>query len=99
MHYIHWLVAQSMLAQGKRYATRYKGSGLQWRRAYGKSNPRGASELASVWFTAYPPSIITRPGETVLKTLADPALWEAFDALGVHGMHTGPMKRAGGVQG
>ena len=42
-------------------------------------NPRAALERASVWFTAYPLSFITRPGAVVPRpALADPALWQAF---------------------
>ena len=54
---------------------------------------------ASVWFAAYPPSIITRPEESVLATLGDPALWQTLTAIGVKGVHTGPMKRSGGIRG
>ena len=31
-----------------------------------------------MWFTAYPLSLITRPGESFLAALGDEALWEAF---------------------
>ena len=36
---------------------------------------------------------------SVLATLADERLWRAFQAIGIQGMHTGPMKRSGGVRG
>src|SRR6185437_7429345 len=55
--------------------------------------------LASVWFTAYPTSQITGPGESVLESLGDPELWRVFREIGIGGMHTGPMKRAGGIRG
>ena len=58
-----------------------------------------ASARASVWFAAYPPSIITRPEESVLSTLGDPGLWQALTEIGVKGVHTGPMKRSGGITG
>ena len=58
-----------------------------------------ASALASVWFTAYPPSQITGPGESVLESLGDADLWRIFRDIGIGGMHTGPMKRAGGLRG
>ena len=38
-------------------------------------------------------------GESVLATLGDQALWQAFAEIGIQGIHTGPMKRAGGVTG
>ena len=56
-------------------------------------------ERASVWFTAYPLSLITRPGESFLAALGDEALWEAFAAIGIDAVHTGPVKRAGGLSG
>lgn len=88
-----------MLEQARGEALRYAGAGAQWQRPYAQGRPRAASALASVWFTAYPASIITRAGESVLHTLGDPALWAAFAEIGIKAVHTGPMKRAGGVQG
>jgi len=53
-----------------------------------------------VWFTAYPASTIAAsPGASVLTTLADERLWRAFEVIGIQGIHTGPMKRSGGVRG
>jgi trehalose synthase len=69
-----------------------------WQQPFAEARPRAASALASVWFTAYPAAIVTREGESVLKTLGDPRLWEALSAIGVLGAHTGPMKRSGGVR-
>lgn len=90
---------RSMLRQAQAYAARYSGQGALWQRPYAQARPRDASALASVWFTAYPASIITRPGASVLQTLGDPALWQAFAEIGIQAVHTGPMKRSGGVQG
>jgi trehalose synthase len=70
-----------------------------WQHPYANPQPRAASALASVWFTAYPASTITRPGESVLRTLGDVELWKVFREIGIKGMHTGPMKRSGGVRG
>ena len=42
--------------------------------------PAPAVDTASVWFTAYPLSLITRPGESFLAALADEELWKAFAA-------------------
>src|SRR6266478_9909663 len=80
-------------------ARRYSGQGQLWQHPYAVPQPRAASALASVWFTAYPPSQITGPGESVLESLGDPELWRAFRDIGIGGMHTGPMKRAGGIRG
>ena len=54
---------------------------------------------SSVWFTAYPISMITKPGHSFLSTLGDEELWRAFEAIGINAVHTGPLKRAGGILG
>ena len=97
--YIRWLVERSMLHQAEVTARRYSGHGELWRHPYAIPQPRAASALASVWFTAYPPAQITRPGESVLQSLGDPELWSIFRDIGIKGMHTGPMKRSGGIRG
>ena len=43
------------------------------------------STSASVWFTAYPISLITRPGESFLAALGDEELWKAFADIGING--------------
>jgi len=97
--YIAWLVERSMLNSAKRLAVRYAGRGHLWQRPYAEARPRDASALASVWFTAYPAAIITRENESVLRTLGDDQLWQALSAIGIQGLHTGPMKLAGGLRG
>jgi trehalose synthase len=96
---MEWYLERAMLRQAQAIAARYAGKGELWQRPYALARPRDASALASVWFTAYPASIITRPGASVLQTLGDPALWEAFAAIGIQAVHTGPMKIGGGVRG
>ena len=88
-----------MLHNAKKLAVGYGGQGRMWQQPFAEARPRAASALASVWFTAYPAAIVTREGESVLKTLGDPHLWAALSAIGVLGVHTGPMKRSGGVRG
>lgn len=96
--HIQWLEERSMLHQAQLLAQRYSGSAAQWQRPYGTPQPRLALSRASVWFTAYPASTLpSAPGASVLSTLADERLWRAFQAIGIQGMHTGPMKRSGGV--
>ena len=97
--YIRWLVERSMLHQAEVTARRYSVDGELWQHPFAIPQPRAASALASVWFTAYPPAQITRPGESVLQSLGDPELWSIFRDIGIKGMHTGPMKRAGGIRG
>ena len=96
---IRWLMERSMLEQARRAAPRYAGQGRMWRHAYAEARPRDAAARASVWFTAYPAAVITRPGESVLQALGDPALWQAFADIGIQALHTGPMKQAGGLHG
>jgi trehalose synthase len=97
--YIHWLEERSMLHQAQVLAPRYSGNAVQWQHPYGKPQPRAAVARASVWFTAYPASTIAAsPGVSVLATLADERLWRSFQTIGIQGIHTGPMKRSGGVR-
>ena len=93
-----WLVERSMLHQAKRLALPYSGHSQQWLYSYATAQPRAAAKLAPVWFTAYPESVITRKGDTILRTLGDAVLWRAFGEIGINGIHTGPVKRAGGVR-
>lgn len=97
--YIQWLIDHSMLHSAEVLGRQFSGQGRMWLHPYAETQPRRASALASVWFAAYPPSIITRPGESVLATLGDPDLWEMLAEIGVKAVHTGPMKRSGGVSG
>ncbi len=96
--YVKWLESQSMLGQAEIAARRYSGTGAMWQHPYAKPEPRKASATASVWYTAYPASTITRSGDSVLKTIGDPALWKVFHEIGIRGMHTGPMKLSGGIK-
>lgn len=94
---LQWLIEHSMLHSAEELARTYSGQGHMWMHPYAATDPRTASARASVWFAAYPPSIITRPGESVLATLGDSALWQALAEVGVRAVHTGPMKRSGGI--
>ncbi|MCS6845099.1 MAG: maltose alpha-D-glucosyltransferase [Caldilineales bacterium] len=97
--YIAWLRERSMLAAVAPIAARYAGQAVQWQRPYALAQPRAATAIASVWFTAYPGSVVTRPGQSVLATLGDPELWRTFAHIGIQAIHNGPMKQAGGVRG
>ncbi len=97
--YVSWLVSQSMLADANAISRQVSGQGTMWQNPFADPEPRQAVETASVWFTAYPISFITRPGQSFLGALADEALWEAFAAIGIEAVHTGPVKRAGGISG
>ncbi|TFV55884.1 maltose alpha-D-glucosyltransferase [Mycobacterium sp. PS03-16] len=97
--YVSWLLAQSMLADANQISQQFSGQGSMWQNPYATPSPRGAVETASVWFTAYPLSLITRPNESFLKALADDDMWKAFADIGIEAIHTGPVKRAGGISG
>ncbi|HQE28984.1 MAG TPA: maltose alpha-D-glucosyltransferase [Phycisphaerae bacterium] len=95
--YIDWLERRSMLYQSQRLAPMVSGRGLQWQREFAEPQPRAVVRAASVWVLGYPGSVITRPGESVIATWADPQLWQAFDEIGIDLLHTGPVMRAGGI--
>jgi trehalose synthase len=97
--YVSWLLSQSMLADANEISQQFSGQGSMWQNPYATPNPRTAVETASVWFTAYPLSLITRPDESFLKSMADENMWKAFAEIGIEGIHTGPVKRAGGITG
>ena len=96
--YVTWLRDQSMLANAERIAGRFSGVPGMGQAPFGDPNPSAVGR-SSVWFTAYPPSMITKPGHTFLGTLGDEDLWRAFAAMGITAVHTGPLKRAGGIFG
>lgn len=97
--YVSWLLSQSMLADANQISQQFSGQGSMWQNPYATPSPRGAVETASVWFTAYPLSLITRSNESFLKALADDDMWKAFADIGIEAIHTGPVKRAGGISG
>src|SRR3954447_25262581 len=88
-----------MLANAERIAGQFSGVASVWQTPFGNPDPAAVMGRSSVWFAAYPPSMITKPGHSFLGTLADEALWHAFDEIGINAVHTGPLKRAGGIFG
>lgn len=97
--YVNWLKRESMLQNANKQAKEYSGTAKLWQNPYAKPRPRSAVKQASVWFTAYPISTITKSGTSIISTFGDPALWKAFQDIGIKALHTGPMKRAGGIVG
>lgn len=97
--YVDWLLSKSMLARARERARLYGGQSRLWMHPFAETRPRAATEIASVWITTYPESIITREGESILKTLGDPQLWQVLSSLGVQAIHTGPTKIGGGLNG
>jgi trehalose synthase len=97
-NYIQWLEKRSMLSQAAEVTSSLPNDGSAWRTPYAKPQPRKVVKEASVWMLAYPGSVITRPGQSVIGAWADPRLWEVFQDLGIDLLHTGPVKRAGGIR-
>lgn len=95
--YISWLEERSMLFQAREQARHISGNGVQWRHPYGDPEPREAVGTASVWLLDYPGSVITHPGKSVIATWGRPELWEVLEHIGIDLLHTGPVKRAGGI--
>jgi trehalose synthase len=95
--YVSWLVSQSMLADANEISQQFSGQGSMWQNPYATPNPRGAVDTASVWFTAYPLSLITHPEQSFLQAMADEEMWKAFAEIGIEAIHTGPVKLAGGI--
>ena len=98
-NYIRWLVRESMLAQANSTAKKYSAQGIMWQRPFAKPRPRTAVKMASVWYTSYGPALVTQDNESILATLGDEELWQAFELIGIKALHTGPVKLAGGING
>ena len=97
--YVEWLVRQSMLKDADVLARELSGQPTMWRNPYARPDARRAIATTDVWFSAYPISLITRPGQSFLAALGDEELWSAFERVGITAIHTGPVKRAGGIAG
>ncbi|WP_367318383.1 maltose alpha-D-glucosyltransferase [Streptomyces sp. HUAS ZL42] len=97
--YVAWLRHHSMLQDSRDLSVQLTGQGSMWQNPFARPDPKAAVSAAPVWFTAYPISLVTRPGHSFLGTLADPGLWRVFSDIGIRAVHTGPVKRAGGIWG
>jgi trehalose synthase len=97
--YVDWLTDESMLCDATAIARQFSGQPSMFQNPYANPDPRAAIEKASVWFTAYPISMITPRGTSYLGMLGDPDLWETFHRIGIDAIHTGPVKQAGGLNG
>ena len=81
-----------MLHQAELTARRYSGHGALWQHPYANPQPRAASALASVWFTAYPASHHHRGRVTRCCTAwATPSSGASSGEIGItadaHGAH------------
>ncbi|WP_437881531.1 maltose alpha-D-glucosyltransferase [Pseudomonas sp. LRF_L74] len=97
--YISWLVEESMLATVMKRTKQYSGFGRLWQQPYAEARPRSVTSIASAWITVYPASIITGEERSVLGALATEELWSVLSDIGIQGIHTGPLKLGGGLEG
>lgn len=97
--YVAWLEQQSMLHDATVLARQLAGNPAMWAGPYANPDPRAAVQQASVWFTAYPLSLVTQPGQSFLGALGSGELWALFAQIGIEAVHTGPLKLAGGISG
>ncbi len=97
--YVTWLEDQSMLRDATELAAQLTGQASMWQNPYAQPNPRAAVSRASVWYTAYPLSLMTPKGSSFLAALASDDLWSVFERIGINAVHTGPVKIAGGIEG
>ncbi len=65
---------------------------------YAKPQSPTLTECASVWLSPYGCATLCRDGQSTLQAFADAELWGWLQKLGVTGMHTGPMLKAGGIR-
>jgi len=97
--YVAWLEEQSMLHDASQLSRQLAGKHTMWANPYAHPDPRAALAQASVWFAAYPLSLMAEPGQSFLAALGSTELWDAFAAVGIDAIHTGPVKLAGGLEG
>ena len=88
-----------MLLQHDALVGSYAGQSGQWQHAYGLSRPADFLTQGSVWFAAYPDSLVGEAGAKALDILASPQLNKLLSDIGVEAVHTGPMKRSGSISG
>jgi trehalose synthase len=96
---IEWLRKRSMLLRHDSVANAFSGQSAQWKNAFGRSRPQDCLDRSSVWFAAYPDSLVGSPGENALDILGSPKLHQRLSEIGVEAIHTGPMKLSGSVTG
>ena len=73
--YIHWLEERSMLKQSEELTAATPDKSGQRRHPFAQPQPEAALEQAPVWLLAYPGSVMTSEGRSVIATWSDPKLW------------------------
>ena len=98
--YVTWLLEQSMFQDAKMMARQLAGNHLMWQNSYAAPNPRSAVAKTSVWFTAYPLSLITGRGTTFLAAIGRTRHVGGVPARSASTASTpARVKRAGGISG
>jgi maltose alpha-D-glucosyltransferase/alpha-amylase len=97
--YVRWLEQRSILYQARGQAASISGSGVQWQHPYALPQPREVVRRASVWLLDWPGAVVARPGQSVFATWASAELWDDLHEIGIEALHTGPVQRAGGIEG
>jgi trehalose synthase len=97
--HIEWLKSRSMLLKYEALAQSFAGKSTQWQHPFGHSRPEDTLKLSSVWFAAYPDSVMGRQGTKVLEILGMPELHQTLSEIGIQAVHTGPVKRSGSIAG
>lgn len=96
---VEWLKSRSMLLRHDSITKGFSGQSTQWQHPFGRSRPRDFLDRSSVWFAAYPDSLVGGPGANALDILGSPELHSVLSDIGIEAIHTGPMKRSGSVTG
>jgi trehalose synthase len=97
--HVEWLKSRSMLLKYEHLIQSFGGKSSQWLYPYGLSRPEDALKRSSVWFAAYPDSLMGEPGANVLDVLGAPELHQSLSEVGIQAIHTGPVKRSGSITG
>ena len=96
--YVSWLIEQSMLQDAKTFATQFSGQGSMWQNPCQPGSAGGDRE--GVGLVHGVSDFHDHQARHVIPgTLGDDDLWTAFEAIGIDGVHTGPVKKAGGLVG
>src|SRR5262245_41513499 len=89
----------AMLRRADQTAATISASRLPWSGPYLTPQPETLTRVAADYLTLYPRAYVARSGESVLHTLAQPALWNALTQIGFTLVHPLTFERAGRVLG
>ncbi|QDP73317.1 maltose alpha-D-glucosyltransferase [Legionella israelensis] len=92
---LHELEKNSLLFQSNQLQKQLKPFVNQWSKPYIKPNYYKILQDYSVWYDAYPDSIITNKNQSLIEFLGSSKLWSTLSSVGITAIHTGPMKLAG----